>query len=109
MPLYGTNVTIYVENVVRYSNSDISHASVVMTSLGPYKQPMIVLHLTERARGTFHDFTANNHYKSLAIIFGDAVMSHPTIVEPITDGKVAFVGKFTKEEAESFVNQINRH
>lgn len=109
MSLYGTNVKVYVESTVRYSNSDISHATFVLESIGPYKQPKIILHLTERARSSFVTFTSNNHYKSLAIIVGDSVLSHPIISEPITGGRIAFVGKFTKEEAESFVREINRH
>ena len=97
--------SIYVEKQVRLSGQHLSKAS---EGLNEMSQPMLNLEFNETGKLLFADVTKNNVGKLMAILVDDKVISAPTILGPIEQGKVVITGLESFDELKSMVKSIQR-
>lgn len=79
-------------------------SSVDSSRAGDYK---IDFELTDAATPKFGQLTTELLNKQLAIVLGYAVISFPTINEPITDGAGEISGAFTEQETRDIASILN--
>ncbi len=82
---------------------DRSNVSFTQTT----NQPQIAFTLKPDGAKIFADYTTHNVGKYLAIVLDHKVISSPVIKSPITDGAGVIEGRFTLEEAQNLVVQLN--
>lgn len=63
--------------------------------------------LTPAGTDKFLDVTKNNRGRNLAIVWGDRVISNPTINDPIAGGRAEISGSFNQEDAIQLANIIS--
>ncbi len=67
----------------------------------------VSMELTPAGTDKFFEVTKNNKGRNLAIIWGDKVISSPTINEPIAGGRAEISGNFTQEDSVQLSNIIS--
>jgi preprotein translocase subunit SecD len=70
-------------------------------------RPIVSLQFNDSGKSLFADLTAKNVGKRVAILLDGAIITAPTVQEPITDGKAIISGQFTIEEAKILATRLN--
>ena len=68
---------------------------------------MVSFSLTSDGTKKFYEVTKNNRGRSLAIVWGNKVVSNPTINDPIAGGRAEITGSFSQKEANDIANVIS--
>jgi preprotein translocase subunit SecD len=99
----GTKEKVYLHKTADLTNEDIAE---VKATEDDRKQPMISITLTKDGAAKMKKVTEEHRDKLLAILVDGKVISAPVIKSAIAEGKVQITGKFTKEEVDKLVKQI---
>ncbi len=87
------------------SGSEIEKAT---SSLSNYSDTYVVnIEFTNQGAHDFAKVTARSKGKQLAIVYGDVVLSAPTVNEKIRGGKAMITGEFSQEEAKTIAAVIS--
>lgn len=70
-------------------------------------QPLISLEFNDEGKKLFAEITEKNVGKPIAIFLDGAVISAPTVNEPIRDGSAVITGQFTLDEAKELAMRLN--
>ncbi|MFH1407787.1 MAG: protein translocase subunit SecD [Patescibacteria group bacterium] len=70
-------------------------------------EPEVGLEFTQSGAEKFGEITKKNLQKPLAIFLDNSLLTAPTVQAVITDGSAIISGKFTLDEAKSYVIQLN--
>ncbi|NQV13351.1 MAG: protein translocase subunit SecD, partial [Parcubacteria group bacterium] len=70
-------------------------------------QPTISLEFNDEGKKLFAEITEKNVGKPIAIFLDGAVISAPTVNEPIRDGSAIITGQFTLDEAKELAMRLN--
>ncbi|MBU1178585.1 protein translocase subunit SecD, partial [Patescibacteria group bacterium] len=70
-------------------------------------QPIISLEFNDEGKRLFAEITERNVGKPIAIFLDGAVISAPTVNEPIRDGSAVITGQFTLDEAKELAMRLN--
>jgi preprotein translocase subunit SecD len=121
-PNYGEvllkNERFFADPIPMLSINDIASASVVTEDQGFYEKgsvvykpmPTILIHFKEDSKKKLHKLTSENINKRLGIFINGKLIMAPIIMEPISGGSVKISdSKFTREETQRIVNDINKH
>jgi preprotein translocase subunit SecD len=96
---------VVLEKSIALSGNDLSDAK---SSFNPNNYGWNVsFTLTPAGTNKFFEITKNNKGRRLAIIWGDQVISNPTINDPIAGGRAEITGSFTQEESIQLSNIIS--
>lgn len=104
MAFFRSQRKAFVSPQIIIANHDIASATVDTSRIT--KEPVISVVLTQEASVKFADFTEKHINQPLAIIVNGRIMSMPIIRQRIYPGLVLIAGKFTREEADQFVNDL---
>lgn len=99
------NKSIYLEKQARLSNI---HILKVSEGVNEMNQPMLNLEFNENGKRILSEVTKNNLGKLIAILVDNKVISAPTILQPIDQGKVAITGIKSFDELKSMVKSIQQ-
>jgi preprotein translocase subunit SecD len=94
-----------LERGVSLSGNDLTNAS---PNFNPNSYSWVVsFSLTPQGTEKFFEITSQNRGRNLAVIWGDKVLSNPTINDPIAGGRAEISGSFSQEEAVRLANVIS--
>lgn len=69
--------------------------------------PIVSLEFNDNGKKLFAEITEKNVGQRIAIVLDGAIVTAPTVDEPIRDGKAIISGKFTIEEAKTIAKRLN--
>lgn len=96
---------IVLEKAIALSGNDLTNAQ---PSYNPNSFAWTVsFALTPQGAEKFFDLTSKNRGRNLAIVWGDKVVSNPTINDPIAGGRAEISGSFNQEESSRLANVIS--
>jgi preprotein translocase subunit SecD len=99
-----TGEIFYLHNEVLINQFDVESAAVVMQQ----ERPAVELILTSEGTKKFEDLTAQNIGKRCGMILNGKLLSAPIIRDTIPGGRAIITGIFTKSEAETIANGLNK-
>jgi preprotein translocase subunit SecD len=99
----GSKEKIYLHKTAELTNDDIAE---VKASEDSQKQPSISITLTKDGAAKMKKISEEHRDKPLAIVVDGKVISAPVIKSVIADGKVQITGKFTQQEIEKLIKDI---
>ncbi len=96
---------IVLERSIALSGDDLMNAQ---PSYNPNSFAWTVnFSMTPKGAEKFFELTSKNRGRNLAIVWGDKVVSNPTINDPIAGGRAEISGSFNQEEATRLANVIS--
>lgn len=96
---------IVLEKAIALSGNDLTNAQ---PSYNPNSFAWTVnFSLTPQGAEKFFDLTSKSRGRNLAIVWGDKVVSNPTINDPIAGGRAEISGSFNQDEATRLSNVIS--
>lgn len=96
---------IVLEKAIALSGNDLTNAQ---PSYNPNSFAWTVnFSLTPQGADKFFDLTSKSRGRNLAIVWGNKVVSNPTINDPIAGGRAEISGSFNQEEATRLSNVIS--
>lgn len=96
---------IVLERAIALSGNDLTNAQ---PSYNPNSFAWTVnFSLTPHGAEKFFELTSQSRGRNLAIVWGDKVVSNPTINDPIAGGRAEISGSFNQEEATRLSNVIS--
>ncbi|WCL48390.1 protein translocase subunit SecD [Leptospira sp. GIMC2001] len=96
---------IVLERSIALSGNDLTNAQ---PAYNPNSLAWTVsFSLTPQGADRFFELTSQNRGRNLAIVWGDKVVSNPTINDPIAGGRAEISGSFNQEEATRLSNVIS--
>ncbi|MBE7411267.1 MAG: protein translocase subunit SecD [Leptospiraceae bacterium] len=96
---------VVLERAIALSGNDLTNARPSFNS-NNYGWT-VSFSLTAMGAEKFFDITSKNKGRNLAIVWGDKVISNPTINEPIAGGHAEISGSFNQEDAIQLSNVIS--
>ncbi len=111
------NERFFADRTPMLSINDIASASAVTEDEGFYEKgsivykpmPTILIRFKEDSKKRLHKLTSENINKRLGMFINGQLIMAPIIMEPISNGSVTISGKFTRQETQRIVNDINKH
>lgn len=97
--------TLYLEETPALT---VEHLAKAATKKGQAPQTYIEMELTPAGIKLVSDLTTNWLGKMVAILANGKVLTAPVIKSQITSGSLVIDGNFSKEEAESIVEALNK-
>ena len=98
----GRRLAIRVEPLL--DGDDIADAA---PGTGPYDEmPVVKIRFTPSGAVRLAQVTANNVNKPIAIVLDGAILSTPTVLEPMLNGEAQIAGRFTIESARMLAIQL---
>lgn len=70
-------------------------------------RPMVTLEFNDAGKNLFSEITTRDVGKRIAIYLDGAIITAPTVQEPIKDGKAVISGNFTIDEAKILAKRLN--
>ena len=99
-----TGEIFYLHNEILVNQFDVESATVVMQQ----ELPAVELILTSKGTKKFKELTAQNIGKRCGMILNGKLLSAPIIRDTIPGGRAIITGIFTKSEAETIANGLNK-
>ena len=111
------NERFFADRAPMLSINDIASASVITEDVGFYEKasivykpmPAILIRFKEDSKKKLYKLTSENINTRLGIFINGQLIMAPIIKEPISGGSVKISGKFTREETQRIVNDINKY